>query len=320
MEIEKKIRKIIKKSDNIFVMGHKNLDLDAIGACVGITSICNHFNKDSYIIVDDEVNELGVEKILHEISDNKNIIKSEEVTEYFKKNSTLIIVDVSKAHLLQNQKILHHFNQIIVLDHHQETEQTINALSIIDDAYSSACEIVTNLIEMYGVKPTSEDATIILSGIVLDTNNFKSKTTGRTYYAAYILSKYGANSKKVKYYLKENLNDYIIRNKVIMNTEIINNKYAVAKTEKDKKYKREELAKIADTLLSFHGIEASFIIGERLDDGIGISARSEGNIDVGKITNELGGGGDISSAACQLFDTTIDKVYEELKEVLNKEE
>ena len=71
MEIEKKIRKIIKKSDNVFVMGHKNLDLDAIGACVGITSICNHFNKDNYIILDDETHELGVSKILGEIKDTK---------------------------------------------------------------------------------------------------------------------------------------------------------------------------------------------------------------------------------------------------------
>ena len=105
-----------------------------------------------------------------------------------------------------------------------------------------------------------------------------------------------------------------------MNTEIINGKYAVAKALKDVKYKREELAKIADTLLSFHGIDASFIIGERIDDGIGISARSEGNVDVAKITEQLGGGGNMTSAACQLFDTTIDKVYKELKDILNKEE
>lgn len=320
MEIEKKIKKIIKKSDNIFVQGHKNLDLDAIGACVGITSIANHFNKDSYIIVDDEIHELGVEKILSEIKGTKNIIKSDEIPEYFMKNSVLVIVDVSKAHLLQNQQVLHSFNQIIVLDHHQVTEQTINATSIIDDRYSSACEIVANLIETYRIKPSKEDATIILSGIVLDTNNFKVKTSSNTYYSAYFLSKYGADSKKIKYYLKENLNDYIIRNKVVMNTEIINGKYAVAKALENTKYKREELAKMADTLLSFHGVEASFIIGERQDEGIGVSARSEGKVDVGKITETLGGGGDISSAACQLFDTTISKVYEELKEVLNKEE
>ena len=93
----------------------------------------------------------------------------------------------------------------------------------------------------------------------------------------------------------------------------------MAKTPKDKKYKREDLAKLADTLLGFNNIEASFIIGERVDNGIGISARSEGNVDVGSITSELGGGGDINSAACQILDMELDEVYEELKAILNKE-
>ena len=84
MEIEKKIKKIIKKSDNVFIMGHKNLDLDAIGSCVGVTSICDHFKKDSFIIIDDEIHELGVQKILSEIRDTKNIIKSDEINKYFK--------------------------------------------------------------------------------------------------------------------------------------------------------------------------------------------------------------------------------------------
>lgn len=320
MEIERKIKKIIKKSTNIFISGHKNLDLDAIGSCVGVSSICNHFKKDNYIIVDDETHELGVSKILEEIKDTKRVIKSDDIPSYYKEGSTLIIVDVSKAHLLQNDKILHYFNNIIILDHHQVTEQTINTTSIIDESYSSAGEIVATLIELYGVTPTKEEATILLSGIVLDTNNFTVKTSSNTYYAAYYLSKFGADSKKIKYYLKEDLNDYIIRNKVIMNVEIINDHYAVAKAPKDKKYKREDLAKMADTLLKFNNIDASFIIGERIDDGIGISARSEGKVDVGSITSELGGGGDLNTAACQILDMDLDEVYKELKNILTKED
>ena len=131
MEIEKKIKKVIKQSDNVFICGHKNLDLDAIGSCIGITSICKHFNKENYIIIDDERSELSVQKVLDEIKDEVNIINSLDIPSLHKKNSVLIIVDVSKAHLLQNPKILHYFNNVIILDHHQETEQTINAISII---------------------------------------------------------------------------------------------------------------------------------------------------------------------------------------------
>ena len=319
MEIVRRIKRIIKKSSNIFICGHKDLDLDAIGSCVGISSICNHFKKDNYIIIDDIVNEPGVSKILSEIKDTKKIIKSSEIPNLCNDNSTLIIVDVSKKALLQNPDVLKYFKNVIVLDHHQISEVTIPAISFIDDKYSSASEIVANLIELYRIKLSKEDATILLSGIALDTNNFTVKTSSNTYFTAYFLSKFGADSKKVKYYLKEDLNDYIIRNKVIVNVEIINKHYAVAKAPKGEKYKREDLAKMADTLLKFNDIDASFIIGERIDDGIGISARSEGKIDVGEITSELGGGGDTNTAACQILNKDIDEVYKELKDILTRE-
>ena len=318
MEIVKRIKRLIKKSDNVFICSHKNLDLDAIGSCIGISSICNHFKKDNYIIIDDTTFEVGVNKILEEVKSNKKTITSEDISKYHKKKSLLIIVDVSKECLLQSDKILNQFKNIIVLDHHQEKD-SIKAIKIISEKYSSASEIVASLMENFKVVPTELEATILLSGIVLDTNHYKVKTTSNTYYVSYFLSEYGADSKKVKYYLKEDLNDYIIRNKVIMNVEIINDKYALVKCDKKDKYKREDLAKIADVLLGFNNIEASFVVGERIESGIGISARSEGRVDVGSITSRLGGGGDTNSAACHIDNMKIDEVYSELKEILNKE-
>lgn len=318
MEIEKQIKKIIKRSNSVFICGHKNLDLDAIASCIGMSSICRHFNKDNYIIIDDRDSEIGVSKIIDEARSNYNIIKSEEIPNLSKKDSILVIVDVNKAQLIQNENLIHYFDTIIVLDHHQTCEQTINTISIIDEKYSSASEIITNLIEEYKVKITEFEATVLLSGIILDTNNFKVRVTPEAYYAAYYLSKIGASTKKAKYYLKEDINDYIIRDKVIMNVEVFKGKYAITKVTDV--YKREELAKVADKLLDFNNITASFVIGKRQDESIGLSARSEGMINVGKITSELGGGGDINSAACQITDMTLDEVYEKLKDILNKEE
>lgn len=321
MKIEDKIKKVIKKSDNIFVSGHRNLDLDAIGACIGIESIARHYEKECFIIIDDKEHELGVEKIIFETKDKIKYINSSEIADLYKNNSILIIVDTNKAQLLQNDKILHHFNTIIILDHHQETEQTIsNTLKIIDETKSSACELITDLIKQYKVKLNEVEATIVLSGIVLDTKNFTTKTKTNTYSSAYFLSKYKADSKKVQYYLKEDIKDYIIRNKVIMNVEVVNGKYAVALGDKNTKYKREELAKIADKLLNFNGIEASFVIGNRENKGIGLSARSEGLIDVGMIAETLGGGGDIYNAASHLTDITLKEFKNELLKIINKEE
>ena len=138
MKIENKIKMIIKHSKNIFIIAHKNLDLDALGACVGVSSICSHFNKKSYIIIDDINHELGVKKILSDIKNKVKIIKSSEILTYHHKRSILVIVDTNKAHLLQNDQVLNYFDKIIILDHHQETEQTIsNTTNIINDNASS---------------------------------------------------------------------------------------------------------------------------------------------------------------------------------------
>lgn len=317
MKIETKIKRKIKFSKNIFIMAHKNLDLDALGACIGVSAISNHFHKKNYIIIDDEKHELGVEKVLKEIGNNYNIIKSSHIPDYYSKRSILIIVDTNKAQLLQSDKILHYFKNIIILDHHQETDQTIsNTDRIIDEEASSACEIVTNLIEHYHVKLDKTPATFILAGIVLDTNNFIVKTTTKTYQAAYYLAEQGAIPRKVQYFLKQDIKDYIIRQKVITEAKVINNKYAVSVASDKIKYKREELAKIADTLLQFNNIEASFVLGNRTDGGIGLSARSEGNINVGEIAENFGGGGDNHDAAAQIKNMTLLEAFEELKKLL----
>ena len=120
--------------------------------------------------------------------------------------------------------------------------------------------------------------------------------------------------------MKENLKDYIIRNKVIVNTELLNGKYAITVGDSNTIYKREELAKIADTLLNFNGFLASFVIGNREDNGIGISARSEGKVNVGKITEKLGGGGDNFNAASFFQYSNLEEVKRELIKVLNEEE
>lgn len=320
MNIEKRIKRIIKKSDNIFVSGHRNLDLDAIGACIGICAIAKKFKKNCYIINDDKENELGVSKIIDEVSDDYIFIKSIKIPDLHKKNSVLIVVDTNKVNRIQNDKILHYFNNIIVIDHHQETEQTINGINVINENISSACEMVAFLIRKYNVEITEEEATILLSGMVLDTNNFTKKTSADTFYEAYFLGAYGANPKKVQYYLKEELKDYIIRNKVIVNTEIINGNLALAVADNKDSYKKEELAKIANTLMNFNDIDASFVVGNRIDGGVGISARSEGNINVGVITENLGGGGDICNAACHITDMSLKETESELKKVLNEEE
>lgn len=314
----REIKRKIKTHQTIFIVGHQNLDLDAIGSALGLHYIIQKYRKESYIVIDDQVHELGVEKIISE-QPKEIFISSQDIEEKKTKKNLLIIVDTNKINLLSNPKILDDFEDIIVIDHHQTNEYTINrGLLIVDKESSSTCEMITQILSHYRIKVPPEITTIILSGIVLDTNNFVLKTQAKTYFTAYYLASFGADPKKVQYYLKQNIKEYIARQKVITNIEIVKEKYAVATGVEKIKYKREELAKIASTLIQFNDIEASFVIGWNQDNKIGISARSEGRLNVGKVMEKLGGGGDDHDAATQIEEDSLQTVKDKLLAILNK--
>lgn len=316
----KEIRKIVKNSKNIFIMGHKDIDLDALGSALGLYCYSLNYKKKAYIIIDDKIIESSSNKVLQKYNNKINIIKSNDIDKYFDLNSLLIIVDTNKKELLQNPKLIDKFYNILILDHHLKSKSSIslpNVKMIIDTAASSTCEMITDMLIYENIILDSYIATTILAGIVLDTNNFILKTTSNTYYCSYYLTKYGADPKEVQYLLKQDIKDYIERQKVITEVKIIN-KIAISKGLKAKKYRREDLAKIADTILLFDNIEASFVIGELDKKTIGISARSMGNVDVGKILETLSGGGDRYEAGAKITDKSIDEVASEIIKISKK--
>ena len=232
----------------------------------------------------------------------------------------LIVLDTNKKELVQNSDVLDKIRNKLVIDHHDLGKTTIKDAVIIDDnKVSSTCEMITNLIEYYDVEIESYYATILLSGIVLDTNNYTLNTTAETYYTSYYLASLGASAKKVQYLLKQNIEDYTERQKLMASIETINGKVAFTKATPYTTYRREELAKVADTLLFFNNIEASFVIGKTGKETIGISGRSLGNYDISKILSKLGGGGDATSGAASFENTTISKVEQELKKTIKEE-
>lgn len=319
----KKLNHKIKKAKNIFIMAHKDLDLDALGSSIGMSMILKKKRKKCYFIIDDVNHELGVEKVLQELEGCIDIIKSDNLDQYLyprDSKNLLIILDTNKEDLVQNKAVLKKITEKVIIDHHEIGKSTIkDALLINDTEVSSVCEMITELIEFYEVELESYYATILLSGIVLDTNNFTLKTKPETFYAAYYLSSLGASAKKVQYLLKQDINEYTERQKLLSEIETINNKIAFTKATPYTIYRREDLAKIADTLLFFNNIEASFVIGKIGKDTIGLSARSLGNYNINKILEKLGGGGDAYNGAAKFENTTISKVEQELKKYLKEE-
>lgn len=317
LENAKQLRRLIKKSDPIFIMGHKDLDLDALGAALGIYHYIENITNNIYIVVDDKKQELGVKKVSSKISERYRIVNSKLATKKITKKSLLIVVDTNKAFLLQSPEFINHFKNVAVIDHHDINDSTINTPSlIIDTDSSSTCEMIAELLEFSKTRIDSEIATILLSGIMLDTNNYVLKTTSRTFKISYYLTKNGADPRSVQYILKQNLKRYIERQKVITGVKIINNNIAVSRGLHKELYRREDLAKIADTLLLFNNIEASFVIGRIDKNTIGISARSLGKINVGKLLELFGGGGDEHEAAAKIAGETVQTIKNKIVEII----
>ena len=311
---------LIKKiffSNNIFVVGHNDLDLDAIGAIIGINLIAEKYMKKIYTIIDDEYLESGVEKVLARIHQDLKIITSEEATDKITKNSLLIVVDTNKEKLISLQDKINLFKDIIIIDHHRTNEDTIKTKYkfIFDDA-SSTCEIITELVKSLKIKLSPVYATSLFAGIVLDTNNFTLKANAKTFYYAYFLLTNGAEVGEVQYLLKQDMPRFIKNQKVLANTNYVNDNIVISKGSKDEIYRKEDLAKVADSLLQFNEIETSFVIGLIDKDEIGISARSTGLTNVGKIMEKLGGGGSKTEAATRIATNDIDEVEKKLNSIL----
>lgn len=316
------LNKAINKAKTVFIMAHRDLDLDALGSSIGMYLLLKGKRKDCYIVVDDLTHELGVEKVLRELEGCITIVKSENVEKHMhprESKNLLLILDTNKPDLVQNKDLLKKFENKLVIDHHDLSKSSIkDAIMINDTEVSSTCEMITELIEFYDVEIESYYATVLLAGIVLDTNNFTLKTTPETYYAAYYLSSLGASAKKVQYLLKQDIEEYTERQKLLAGIETINGRIAITKATPYTIYRREDLARVADTLLFFNNIEASFVIGKIGKDTIGVSARSLGNYEIHKILEKLGGGGSDYNGAAKFEDTTISNVEKLLKNTIKE--
>ena len=316
------LNKAIRRANNIFIMAHKDLDLDALGSSIGMYLLLKKRKKECFIIIDDLTHELGVEKVLRELEGCIKIIKSENIEKYkYPRDSKnlLIILDTNKSDLVQNKNVLKMFEHKIIIDHHDIGKNSIkDGLIINDTEVSSTCEMISRLIEYYDIEIESYYATVLLAGIVLDTNNFTLKTTPDTYYAAYYLSSLGASAKKVQYLLKQDIEEYTERQKLLAGIETINGRIAITKATQYTIYRKEDLARVADTLLFFNNIEASFVIGKIGKDTVGISARSLGNYEISKILEKLGGGGSDYNGAAKFENMPISKVEQMLKKIIQE--
>jgi len=311
-EFFKKLDEQIKQHDNVIIIGHQNPDLDCIGSSLGLYYT---IEKECYIFkTTDKLNE-SMNKTFDVIKEKD--IKFIDKTNYKSiiKNTLLIVTDLHRKSLIENQEILDEIKDVVIIDHHIIGKEKINnILEYIDPKASSATEIITQYMRYKGKTVDKEIATIMIAGIEIDTNGYNMKTTEETFNSSAFLMSLGADNILKQNILKENKEEYIKRTKQIENSYMLDNKM-ICVLDKEK-YNPSYLATMSEDLLRFENVEASFTIGRLINEKIGISARSLGNINVELYMRELGGGGHLTDAACQLEDETLSEAEKKLIKVL----
>lgn len=317
------MRDLIRDSDKVVIMGHRIPDMDAVGAAIGVLKAVQVNQKEGYIVLEG-VNP-SILKLMEEIREDEKLyrwfITPEQAMQITTPRSLAVVVDTHKASMVAEPKLLQQTHRIMVIDHHRRSEEFISEATLVymEPYASSTCELVTELLQYIHERLSMDslEATALLSGIVVDTKSFSLRTGARTFEAASFLRRNGADSALIQRMLKEDLEQYIRKAEVIRHAEILYDHIAVAAAAPGRKYSQLLIAQAADTLINMTDIMASFVVSERTDGLIGISARSLGQINVQVVMERLGGGGHLTNAATQM-EGTVEEALAKLKNVLQE--
>lgn len=313
---------LIQGCDNLFVMGHRFPDFDAMGAAIGVVRIAQAFEKPAFIATERKT---SMALPLLEKADELfagTVISIEEAKQKMAqgKKNLLVIVDTHITNFVESKEILDAADMVVVIDHHRKAVDYIKEAVIFfhDPSASSACEMVTELMEYV---PTVDQvgsfvADALMSGIVLDTKNFILRAGSKTFEAAAFLKAQGAETVRVKKFFANDIESYHARNRIIGSARKYHN-CAIAVNETDSANTRMISSQAADELLNISGVDASFVMF-RMDNMVCISARSFGAVNVQVIMEYLGGGGHQTMAAVQLRGVDLQQAMEMLIRSINR--
>lgn len=318
------LREIISVKDEVYVMGHRIGDVDSFGASVGIYRIAEALDKKAHIVLNDVTS--SMQPMVEMFRDNEDyaedmIIGGQQALEMVGNNAVLVVVDVNKPSLTECPDLLKRCKSIVVLDHHRQgTEIIENAtLSYVEAYASSACEMVSEILQYISddLRLRAEEADCMYSGIMIDTNNFMTKTGVRTFEAAAFLRRNGADVTRVRKLFRDDAAEYKAKADAVSQAEIYRHFYAISVcTGEDVASPTIVGAQAANELLNIKGIKASFIL-TRYNGIIYISARSIDEVNVQVIMERMGGGGHLNMAGAQIENGTIEEGIESIKRTLD---
>ena len=320
---------LFKGVDHVFVQGHRNPDLDAIGSAIGIVKIARIHGVKASVVLDVNHVNYDVGRLIAKMQaagiDKDVFISPKDALEAATDESLLVLTDHSKYSITYDPELYKRLkNRLIIIDHHRRGEEfPENPMLVYIEPYaSSTCELVTEMIEYQpqggeGVL-TDLEASAMLAGITVDSKEFSLRTGTRTFDAASYLRSIGADTQVVSELLKENIDNYLQRSHLVSTIDMIEPNMALLMGEDNKIYDPIITAQAADTALSLEHVDASFALTRRSKDVIGISARSMGNVNVQVIMEKLGGGGHLSNAATQIKGVTVEEAKDKLLAAINE--
>lgn len=318
------LRQLIDQADRVFVMGHKNPDMDSFGAGVGVLRAVKDRNKEGYLILNGENPSIKniYDRMLKEQPELlEQIVTSEKGLELVNDSSLMVVVDNHKPSFTEAPELLDLISKVVVIDHHRRGVEFIKdpVLTYLEPYASSTCELVTEVLSYMSdkINLTKFEAEALMAGITVDTKNFSFQTGVRTFEAASTLKRAGADTTVVRQLFRDDYNTFIYKAEVVRSSKIIFDKIAIGRLETQMEDSLLIAAQAANELLNINGVETSFVM-TYVNNKLHISGRSLGNISVQLILESLGGGGHLTSAGTQLDNVTMDEAEIILTETIDK--
>ena len=318
------LREIITGKDQVLVMGHRMPDVDSFGAAVGIYRIAQTLERKAHIVLNDVTP--AIQPMVERFRSNPEyeedmIINNQAAIEAANSNTVLVVVDVNKPSITECPELLRFCKSVVVLDHHRQGTETIEnaTLSYVEPYASSACEMVSEILQYTydNIKIHTEEADCMYSGIMIDTNNFMTKTGVRTFEAAAFLRRNGADVTRVRKLFREDALEYKARADAVSQAEIYRQSFAISICTAEELPSPTVIgAQAANELLNIRGVKASFVLTD-YQGKIYISARSIDEVNVQIIMERMGGGGHMSTAACQMEGVGIIEAIGALKQTID---
>lgn len=316
---------LIKNSKDVYIMGHKNMDFDALGASMGVYAICKSLKANAHFLYEDSSIDVQTKRSFKQIFTSEEIAKMSvtpsKALSMVSEQSLVIVVDTHRPASTLQPGLLEKCKDVCVIDHHRRSDVFIvdPIFQYHEPSSSSASELVTELMYYQPNKVDVMDriANFLLAGICLDTKFFKSSTSGKTFEMAMILKNYGANVDEVNEYFKEEYEEMKLLNSIINNSYSPSTGIIIANSDEGDIVTRSVLAKAAEEILNIKDIKAVFVVGQTTESEISVSARSLNDFNVQIIMESMGGGGHFSKAAVQLYGTTIHAVKDIVEEKIS---